>query len=309
MSAYTVFESVGDAAKDLMGTAVVSALKKAQPEREIVVVTLHPEVWLHNPAVHRVYRLGSMAYFYDDFVKDKDVLILRHDPYTTTDYLYSRKHLIEIWCDLCKVPYNGELPNLHFTWREREAAQKLTTSNKPLFFIHATTSADQKLPTFWAKDIPIALAQAVVNEMNKRGYQTVQLRDPHHPMLGGASTLDFNLRQTLCAIQFAKKRLFVDSFASQTAAAFGLPAVIAYVTGDPKLTGYKTEKSLKALEHLNKEGMKSVEKLAEYIDSYKEGYDIAGAMRMSPFPLESLFSLERIITALESDQGDQIEIN
>lgn len=122
---YIVFEIQGDQAKNITATAVARALHKAYPDRKIIVVTGSPEVWLHNPHVYRFYALGGMAYFYDDYIKDKDTLILRHDPAQTEDFAYARKPLAHIWCNLFNIPHDGERIDLFFTWREEEAVTKI----------------------------------------------------------------------------------------------------------------------------------------------------------------------------------------
>ncbi len=297
---YSIFECAGDPAKDLMGTAVVAALKKADPERAIVVVTLHPEVWLHNPNVYRVYKFGQMSYFYDDYVKDKDSRIFRHDPYVTTDFAYGRKHVIDIWCELCGVKRGGALPSLHFTWREKEAAGKLTASVKPLFFIQATGSLDPHLAFAWQRDIPLRVAEEVVAKMNAKGYQSIQIKEGHHPALAGTMPLLFDLRLTLCAISFSKKRLFIDSSCLQAATAHGLHSVALYTTGSPKVTGYGLHTNIPAFSHLNAKGKHAYEKLIDFVGTYKEGYDLTGAMRLSPYDLTPLFDADRIVETLES---------
>ena len=302
---YIIFECIGEPAKDIMATAVVASLKLAHPDRQIIVVTLHPDIWLHNPDVFRVYKIGAMAYFYDDFVKGKDTLVFRNDPYVTTDFAYGRKHVIDIWCDLCKVPRKGTMPSLHFTWREKEAVGKLTNSLIwPLFHIHATGSLDPNLPYLWQKDIPPPIVQRIAVEAEKKGYYISGIRAPHHA--GGvqntsAGGYPFTYRQTLCSLMFSKKRLLIDSDMIQAATALNLPSVALYVAGSPKVTGYDMHRNISALAHLSKEEKKKPEnvRLADFISSYKESYDIGGAMRVCPFPLDNLFSADEILTSLD----------
>ncbi len=296
---YIVFECIGDPSKDLMGTAVAESIKKAYPEREIVVVTQAPEVWLHNPNIYRIYRAGMLTYFYDDYMKDADTLVFRHDPYTTTEFAYSRKHLIDIWCELCGVPRAGSMPSLHFTWREKEAAGKLTASPKPIFLIQATASLDTSLPYLWQRDIPIPVAEYIVDRMHARGYQTVQVGANHHPQLRNVASLPLDFRQTLCAVMYTEKRLLVDSYALQAATAHNLPSVAAYVTGSPKVSGYDMHKNVSAFGHLNSKGRVAFEPLINYMESYKDGYDLTGAMRNCPYLLDGLFDPDEILEKLK----------
>jgi len=299
---YIVFEVGGDIARNIMGTAVTASLKKAYPERDIVVVTFFPEIWMHNPDIFRVHKLGTLTYFYDEYIKGKDTLIFRHDPASTSDFLYDRKHFIDIWCDLCGVPRAKSMPSLHFTWREKEAVGKLTASPKPLFLIHATSSMAQVANAYnWQKDIPIPVAEAVVRHMNERGYASVQLREANQPALAGTLSVELPLRQKLCALSYSTKRLFIDSHYLQAATALDLPSVAAYVTGSPAVTGAPIHTPIAAFSHLWDKEKKQHADFIRFVESYKEGYDITGTKSGCPFPLDPLFSAEALIKALETE--------
>src|SRR5258708_7492660 len=116
---YIIFECAGDTNKNILATAVIASIKKTYSIKKIIVVTEHPEVYLHNPNVYRVYKFGNLSYFYDDYVKDKESLIFRHDPEATSDFIYKKKDTIDIWCDIYKIERRNSVPALYFTWREK----------------------------------------------------------------------------------------------------------------------------------------------------------------------------------------------
>lgn len=293
---FIIFEAIGDLGKNLMATAVVRAIKKAYPDRKIVVMTLCPEVWLHNPDVFRFYSPGKTSYFYDDFINNKDTLIMRHDPVLTEDFIYGRKHLVEIWCNLCKVPADGLTPSLHYTWREKEAISKLSASEKPLLFIHTNIfPVAPNIPEFWATDLPLNIAQQVVNKMNAKGYSTVHLRTPTQPALDNALTMNLDTRQTLFAMSHASLGLFIDSFGQHVAEIFNIPSTVLWVTGKPEVTGYEDQKNIKA---------KAEGSLLDYISSYREGYDLMGAMLQCPHDLSKMFDADQIATGLLNQDKD-----
>ncbi len=286
---YIVFECLAEPAKNLIATAVVRAIKKAYPERKIVVVTFFPEVWLHNPSVYRVHKSDRLSYFYDMYVKDQDTLIFRHNPIMTDDFVHDRKHLAEIWCDLCGVPYDGNKPELYFTWREHEAVSKLVLSDKPIFMIEAHTSGNPSLVTHWPKDIPPDTAQKVVEIMNSKGFVSVEIRDNHHPKIPGTLQLNLDLRLKLCAIERSKVRLFSDSYSQHSAAALGLPSIVLWVTGNPKVSGHEMHDNVM---HSAKNSVKDT------IDGYKEGYDISGIANYYPPLFTNLFDAKAIAERL-----------
>ena len=64
---------------------------------------------------------GSNAIgIFHDFIKDKDVKIYKHEPYFQEDYILKKKHLIETWCDLCNVEYDGSMPQIYLNPLEIE---------------------------------------------------------------------------------------------------------------------------------------------------------------------------------------------
>lgn len=126
---YIVFNSTGNPDKEISATAVVSSIKDTYPKELIIVISANPEIWLHNPNVFRVYRIGNTPYFYDDFIKEKDTRIFWQDPYSTDSAIHRSKSLIEAWCDLCKIQWNKKEPLLYFTFRELEATERMLQQN------------------------------------------------------------------------------------------------------------------------------------------------------------------------------------
>lgn len=284
---YIIFECLSDLKHNILATAVVSSIKKAYPERKIIVVTTTPEVWLHNPNVFRFYTIGKLSYFYDDFILNKDTIIMRQDPANTEDFIYGRKHLIEIWCDLCGVPYDGSLPSLHFTWREKEAVEKLTPTNKPLFLIQTNSpSITPDINYFWPTDVPTNIAQDVVNKMNNNGYQSVHIRTENQIKLDNTLSFTFDPRLLLYAISRSEKRLFIDSYAHQASAAFGLPSTVIWVGHTPKVYGYDINKNITAT--INAQ-------LQKYIDSYSESYLIGYRFLICPYDLRNIFDADKLV--------------
>ena len=118
MEKYCVFVTQGGMGKQIASTAVAEAIKNNHPDRKLVIVSSYPEVYINNPHVHRVFRLGATPYFYKDYIYEKDTIVFNGEPYFTADHIHKRKHLILNWCDLFKIVYNGERPKLFFNQLE-----------------------------------------------------------------------------------------------------------------------------------------------------------------------------------------------
>lgn len=291
---YGVFVCNGLPEKDLMATAVVASIKQEHSELNMVVVTNFPEIWLHNPDVYRVYRVGAAPYFYDDFVKEKGSKIYMHDPYTTDDFIHKRKHLIEIWCDLCEVPYKGAKPSLHFTQREIEVTQKMTVWSKPLFFMHiAGQPPAQPNILSWVRAIPQPIAIRIAEAMKARGFEPIHIKIPGEPDLPGINTLNLDFRKALCAIQFSQTRLFVDSWAQQVAAALNVPSTVLWIATSPTTSGYDIHKNIVITPPKN---------ISSIVDGYCPTLDINATYARRMIDTGAWFNIEEIIDSLVSNK-------
>jgi DNA repair exonuclease SbcCD ATPase subunit len=102
---YVVWHIEGGLGKNVAATALISSVKNRYSDRKLILVVSYPEVFLNHPDIHRVYRIGMTSYFYDDYIKDKDTIVFRHEPYFQSDHIMRKKHLIENWCDILGIPY------------------------------------------------------------------------------------------------------------------------------------------------------------------------------------------------------------
>lgn len=295
---YIIFECPFDLTMNIMATMVVSSLKSAHKDKKIIVVTGFPEVWLHNPDVYRIYKFDHLSYFFDDFIKDKDTLILKHNPILTEDYLNEEKHLAEIWCDLYNIKLTASKPLLYFTWREKEAVQKLTKSPKPLFFIESEAfpygfghTLQLKNIQNWQDSIPSHILGSIIKEMNNRGYQTIDISETTNPKIDDVENLTLNLRLKLCAIQYSSVCLFINSFAQQVSSSFEIPTIVAWTNASPKVWGYNS--------HINIEP-KTDRQTSEYLKSHKKEFSLTPQSGLCPFDLSLIYDTKDIVKKLDS---------
>lgn len=294
---YLLFECLFDLPTNLVATKVIHSLKKAHPERSIVIVTFFPEVWLHNPDVYRVYKAGTVSYFFEDYIKDKDTLIYKHNPILTTAYAQNLKPLEEIWCDLYGIPSITNTPKLFFTWREKEAVQKLTRSDKPILFIESTiipTSFGRNFNSTnnissWSDKIPPILLQAVVLEMQKNGYHVVDISNSE-TTFPNTDKLNLDLRLRLCAIQYCDTSLSINSFSSHMAKYFNRQAVVLWISDSIKVWGYSDQKNIK---------VEAEAHTIDFIERHKKELSFAPSPNF-PFNLNTAFDVKHICDELAS---------
>ena len=78
-----IFHMEGGVGKHVAASAVIASYKKANPKNKIIIVCAWPEVFLNNPHVDRVYRIGNTPHFYKDYIYKQDVEIHSQEPYKT----------------------------------------------------------------------------------------------------------------------------------------------------------------------------------------------------------------------------------
>ena len=291
---HSIFHIEGGIGKNILATAVVSSLKTSDPDRKIIVVTAWPQVWFNNPDIFQVYQLGQVANFFKNFIQDKDTKIFRIDPYHTEDYILNKKHLIQIWCNLCGVTWNGNGPKLYFSPLESENIKSkiLKGVTKPIFLLHTNGggSGQNSRPYSWYRDIPIQNSIDVVEHF-KKDYHIYQLGYEGQSLINGCHKLNLDTREVLASVFFSKKRLLIDSFSQHASVALGLQSVVCWVGNDPSVLGYKTNINIKP-------AIKPV--YDTYHSSYLEDFDIGGNPIQFPYDRLKIFDSDEIINNLNN---------
>ena len=290
-----IFVINGGAGKNVMATAVVNAYKKNNPDRKIIVLTAWKAIWMFNPNVYRTYQYGNISNFYIDLIKDRnknDIDICAIEPYNSTDYILKNKHLIEIWCDLCGVNYNGEMPELFFNQREIEfTINKYNLGKAPYMVIQTNGGAQQDTKFSWMRDMPMNIANDVVNEFSKT-HRIIQIRRDDQLLLPNVESFVGNLREMMVLIRYSDKRLFIDSVSQHIACALDKKSTVLWVRNSPDILGYKMHNNI--ITHIEDE----IDVLQE---SVLEPYDIAGNIYQCPFKEGTvLFDAEEVIASLKN---------
>lgn len=297
MSNYAILQVEGGVSKNVMATAVVRAINTQHPERKIVVVTAHPDVWLNNQRVHKTIQFGAMQYFYRDYVQNKNSLVFLQDPYKHTDYVYRRRHVTDIWCELCGVKWDGPTPELYFTQLENDFCQTMINRDeRPILMVNAFGGAENQQHKYsWARDIPPITAQRVIETLSDR-FRVIQIRRSDQMSLNGAESYVTNLRQTALMLLHSDRRLLIDSFMQHAAAAFGLKSTVLWGCNSPISLGYDM--------HHNIYGNFTAGDLK---NSVYEPYDIVGdPTQLASLPAD-MYSVDTIIKSLDVEDFQKIQ--
>jgi hypothetical protein len=287
---YSIFHIEGGIGKNILATAVISSLKKSDPERNIVVVSAWPQVWFNNPNVHQVYPFGQTANFYKNYIFKQDVKIYRLEPYHTQDYILNKKHLINIWCDLCGITWDGSGPKLYFSPLEIEylKLKMLQNVQKPIFLLHTNGGGGNSRPYSWYRDLPYQNSKDVVDYF-KADYHIYQLGYEGQDLIEGCHRLTLETREILGSVMLSDKRLLIDSFSQHASTALGIKSVVCWIGNNPNVLGYTNNINLKP----------NVEPVYDtYHSSYLEDFDISGHPVQFPYDKLKIFDSQEIINRL-----------
>ena len=235
-----VFQIDGGIGKSIMATAICAAIKKQYPSHRLIVITGYPEVFLCNPDVDVKLGFGELSYFYEKYVEghEHENKYFLLNPYLTTDFINRRGHLIEVWCEMFGIRYNGEMPKLYVNQREAEFYGKNFRSQKPIMVVQTSGGAPNQPNKYsWARDLPMETAQQIVNFFAQH-YTVYHIRREDQPALQNTVPVQAEFRAIVILISMSAKRLFIDSFGQHVAAALGLPSVVCWIANTPSQFGY-----------------------------------------------------------------------
>lgn len=288
-----IFHVEGGIGKNLMATAVATAIKKAHPDRKLIVCAAWAAVWVNNPDVDRFYVLGATPYFFEDFIKGKDTWIFKSEPYHHQDFLNGKRYLADIWCEQLGVPYNGEMPQLVLSKNEKKNIErKLCGFGKPIFALQTNGGGPQDFPVSWVRDVPLSNLTQILNEIN-REYKIIHIRREDQPAIKGVDFIQTpNVRDLFAVIEYSHNRLLIDSFAQHAAVALDRPSTVLWPIDNVKTLGYPDF-------HNNIVSNADTRKV-HLIDSYLGAHPINGEfLHECPFDNDNIFETADIRESLE----------
>jgi hypothetical protein len=295
---YSIFHVQGGIGKHVAATAVARAIKNNYPERQLIVVSAYPDIFINLDFVSRSYQLGNTSYFYQNYVQDKDSILFHHEPYYTTNHIHKRKRLIENWCDLYGLKYNGESPIIKFNKLQFDVSKKFWHRNKPLMVIHTNggmMTTDAK-PYSWTRDMPEEVAQELVNHYSKE-YHIYQVTKINSPKLRGAEAIFATQQQSLSLMELfsillhSKKRILIDSCLQHAAAAMKRKSTVLWNGTSPKVFGYDIHDNI----------CTDIPYNFKLPGSYLFDFDFNGNEVEYPFTEETkLYDIEKIIKSVDT---------
>lgn len=291
---YLIFDTQpGGIGKNVMATSVIAALKKEYKEKKIILVSPYPEIFLHNPDIYRTYLASSLQYFYDDYIKGKNTLIFKQEPYNNSDYIQGKIHLINSWYNECKLN-TDKIEPLYIKLTDREIQYcinkyKIDCDKKGLVvFQPFGGNINLSTPYDWARDIPISQANEIVQRLLLKKYVVCQVRNPNHVLLDGCfDACNLPIRELICLIAISDKRILIDSSCQHIAAALNLHSVVLWIVNKPENLGYNIHNNILCQQE---------EEFRHDINAYFTKYDWSGQLHYQyPYNGDKLFDIDDIL--------------
>lgn len=268
---YAVFHVDGGIGKNIVATNVVRCIKQQYPDRELVVVSPWPEVFLHNPNIYRLYKTGVCPYFYDEYIKNKDTIVFRQEPYYTDGVIRRNKCLAQAWCESMGIKFDTNQPQLFFNIIETQNSDilfKKYDNSKPIIAFQINgglgTASENHINFNWYRDLPPRYVLPIINEFKDK-FNLVQIRNNNQFDLG-ITRIDLTLRELLIFLSRIQGAVGIDSMLQHTMAAFNKPSIVTWIGNSSKVYGYDMHKNLNSkIDVIND---------SENLESYLEPYPL-----------------------------------
>jgi ADP-heptose:LPS heptosyltransferase len=295
---YCVFHVQGGIGKHIAATAVAKCIKNNYPKRKLIVVCVFTDIFRNLQFVDRVYQLGNTSYFYQNYIENKNSYIFANEPYYTTDHINKKLPLIQTWCKMYGLKYNGEKSELVFNKLEKDISRdvwKTSKGNKPIMIIHTNGGiiSPQSKSYMWARDMPYSIAEKIVDKYSKK-YTIYQCTKANSKKCKNVEVIEYGFGEgsmQLSTIEFlslilhSDKRILIDSCLQHAAAALELPSLVLWNGTSPKVFGYDIHTNLETKKPYNF-------KLPE---SYLFDFDFNGVESEYPYVDEDeLFDIQEI---------------
>jgi len=248
---YSLFHVQGGFGKHITSTAVAKCIKNNHPSRELIVCAVWAEIFQNLPFVDRIYQMGNTSYYYQNYVENMDSLIFANEPYFTTDHVNKKLPLVQTWSKMYNLDYKGEMPEIKFNPLQRKNAKDFwpgRANGKPIMVIQTNGGMYQEQrPYLWARDMPVALAQKLVDHYSD-DYHIFQVTRPACEVLDDVEVIKDPVTnmELVSVLLHSEKRILIDSCLQHAAVALKMPSVVLWNGTSSKVFGWDMHTNIPA---------------------------------------------------------------
>jgi len=286
-----IFQINGGMGKSIFATAVCKAIKRQYPDSKLIVISGYPDVFLNLDYVDLAFNHGQESYFYEKYIHNQEIKVFANEPYLVTEHIMQKEHVIETWCKMFGIQYNGELPEVSLTEREFQYYTNKYHSEKPIMVIQTNGGAQQQEVKYsWARDIPQFVVRSIIQEFSSYNIYHIRRDD----QIGYENTIPVQESYKGIGVLIARsqKRLFMDSFCQHLASALKLKSTVLWIGNSPKVFGYNVHDNILA----NPETVKP-----DLRNAFYTKYNIGGALHEFPYKTETeIFNIDKVLESLHA---------
>lgn len=251
-----VFIVQGGIGRNFCATAVIRNLKKKYPLKDIFVFASCPDVFMKNPSVKRVYSLGNVAYFQEEFIHSSKSIIIDVEPYRHSAYIYKEKHFTECWCDLIDVECDSIKPEIFFNIAEEELAKDyLRRFDRRMILIQGQGGKIPEQPTvkdrlvakssMFRRNLPDQVIQKITDGLIELGFMVGAVCTKNQFLPRGAEKVEHPIRAIAALVPHVAGVISIDSFLLHAVACFkDVPAIGLWGGTSSEVLGYPWQKNL-----------------------------------------------------------------
>lgn len=252
----------GGIGRNILGTAVVKQLRSENPDAIIRVMASYPDIFQNSSfGIDRIYAYSTQGPDFRDVNKDFDILEV--EPYSDLSYRIGKEHIIDVWCRKLGLKTPESLCGYVFlTDEEKQWAQmqkQRLNTKAPIVAIqisggvssYAPNDAYDILKPKQIRSLPIKIAQAVVEDLSKKGFLVMQIGLPSEPRIQGALFLEAGNNQVLAnrlviaTLDVCDYFIGIDSFGAHARKALGkVNDIIMWGSTNPTNLGYSSNTNL-----------------------------------------------------------------
>jgi len=246
----------GGIGRNICATAVVRNLKKAHPDKNIIVVCGVADIFLKNPNVYKVYNLNQPFYLFEDYFLNGSSMVINVEPYQHPEYLAKRMHFTKAWCELIGIPCEDIHPEIFFTDMEKSLALDYTKGfSKPLVLCqfeggkvpNDKTNKERLVAksAMYRRSIPEKVQQEITDGLIERNFIPAVVAHENQFIPLKAEKIFFSARAITALLPHIQNVICIDSFLLHGTAVFKKEAIVCWAGTSPEVLGYSFHKNLR----------------------------------------------------------------
>jgi len=232
----------------ICSSVMINSARNLNPNKNIVVRTFYPEIFVNNPDIDYLYSATNIDNFFEEWIKnEKDYKsILKKDIYNLPIYNLIKYPTSKIYCDLYGFPFKKDNPKIYLNNEEINEAKRFCDSfDKEVVLIqpyaanHISNPSNQMTKN---KDWFLDLWEELISKLAD-DYAIVQVGGKNEKELKGVSWSlvgSTSIRQTAALVHECKFFISIDSVIQHIGCAVNKKGIVLFGRSDPKTFGHNS---------------------------------------------------------------------